>query len=222
MSGNQMKKMDVLFVIDATGSMGHAIQAAHNKAEDIAFELKMVNRRKATFQFGSICYRDKVDVPKEENEIYHFNEEIEGLAEFFAGVEADGGGDGPEDYVGALNIAFNQMKWREGSKRAIIWIADAPAHGKRYCGHENHQEEEPKLQPLVEKLARDQYYFVGISINKGADTTFNEMKKIYDGLGGKSFVIESFNLEPGSEIDRIAETMATSTIGTVKAALRDF
>lgn len=213
------KKMDVLFIIDATGSMQDTIQAAHDKAEDLAFDLKIQNRT-ADFQFGCVCYRDPVDVPTEKNLYFDFSDEIEDLAEFLGEVEAEGGGDGPEDFVGALQTAFTKLTWRDG-KRAIIWIADAPAHGKLYCGIENHQEEEPKLGPLVERLAREGYYFVGISLDGGADRSFSAMREIYDRNGGKSFKIESFSPDKGNEIERIAATMATSTMGVVKAAFTD-
>lgn len=215
------KIMDVLFIIDATGSMQKSIDAAHDKAEDLAFELQIHNRT-AAFKFGCICYRDPVDKEADQHQFFDFDKEIENLATFLSDVKATGGGDGPEDFVGALEIALNKLSWREGGKRAIIWIADAPAHGKRYCGSDNHQEEEPKLEPLVEKLGRDHYYFVGLSLNGGADRTFSEMRNIYNANGGQSFKIESFCPEKGNELERIKETMKISTINVVSEAINDF
>ena len=212
--------MDVLFVIDATGSMANTIQAAHDKAEDLAFDLQISNRT-ALFKFGCVCYRDPVDAPADVHQVFDFDEEIENLATFLEDVKASGGGDGPEDFVGALNESFNSLSWRDG-KRAIIWIADAPAHGQRYCGAPNHQEEEPKLEPLVARLGKEHYYFVGLSLNGGADRTFSEMKAIYEANGGQSFKVESFSPDKGAEIDRIASTMAESTKGVVSEALSDF
>lgn len=52
--------MDVPFIIDATRSMDNALKAAHNKAEDLAFQLHYVNRN-ASYRFGCICYHDPVD-----------------------------------------------------------------------------------------------------------------------------------------------------------------
>lgn len=200
--------MDVLFMIDATGSMANTIQAAHEKAEDLAFELHISNR-KALFKFACICYRDPVYAPSDVHQVFDFDEEIENLATFLEDVKASGGGDGPEDYVGALNEAFNSLSWRDNSKRAIIWIADAPAHGQRYCGSSNHQEEEPKLEPLVKQLAQDRYYFVSISLNNGEKDPDKEIP----------FRIESFSPEKGNEIKRITETMAESTKAMVNEAL---
>lgn len=106
------KKMDVLFIIDATDSMAKTIQAAHDKAEDLAFDLNVTNRT-ASFKFACICYRDPVDSPSDEHQVFDFDPEIENLATFLEDVKASGGGDGPEDYVGALNKAFDELSWRD-------------------------------------------------------------------------------------------------------------
>ena len=185
--------MDIVFCLDATGSMANTIQAARDKVEDLAFDLH-INNRKADFNYACICYRDPVDAPDDVHEMYNLTDSAEDIGTWLEDIKVSGGGDGPEDFVGAFEKIFNDVQWREGAnnRRAIIWIADAPAHGCRYCGRENHQEEEPKLEPLVAKAARDGYYFVGISIGGGADRTFNEMKRIYEVNGGRLFTIESF------------------------------
>ena len=46
-----------------------------------------------------------------------------------AGVRAFGGGDGPEDVLGALDRAATQLSWASKA-RFIVLIADAPAHGR--------------------------------------------------------------------------------------------
>lgn len=110
-------------------------------------------------------------------------------------VECGGGNDDPEDWNGAIECALN-MDWRDGSKRCIIIISDANAHGKRFCGFDNHNEEENKLINAVKKLAEEKYYIIGINVMKGDDKgcmkTLQEMKDIYETNNGKSFVIEEF------------------------------
>lgn len=211
--------MDIVFILDATGSMAKTIQAARDKVEDLAFDLHIHNRR-GDFNYGCICYRDPVDVATDVHQVFNLCANAEELGTWLEDIKVYGGGDGPEDFVGALEKLFNEIKWRTGgnNRRAVIWIADAPAHGRRYCGRENHQEEEPKLEPLIVKLAKDGYYFVGLSINGGADRSFREMKNIYDAAGGKSFTMESFKPDPGAEVDAIAETMFTATGKVVKDA----
>jgi Mg-chelatase subunit ChlD len=218
MPAKRDKKMDIVFVLDATGSMANTIAAARDKVADLAFDLHVHNRT-GDFRYASICYRDPVDAKADKHEVFDLTDNAENLSEWLETIKATGGGDGPEDFVGALELAFRSISWREGSKRALIWIADAPAHGKRYCGFDNHQEEEPKLEPLVARLGNEKYYIVGMSLNGGANVSFAAMKAIYESHGGPSFVIESFKPDPGNEVGRIAETMMATTTSTVKAAL---
>jgi hypothetical protein len=210
--------MDVVFAIDATGSMANTITAAHDKAVDLAFELHTKNRS-ANFTYGCVCYRDPVDEATDQHEMFDLAPNSEDLATWLGDIKATGGGDDPEDFVGCLELIHNRISWRPGSKRAVIWIADAPAHGKLYCGRENHQEEEPKLEPLIAKLAKDGVYCVAISLSDYADPCFARMRDIYQANGGPHFAIESFRPEPGQEVDRIAETMMTTTSAVVSSAL---
>jgi hypothetical protein len=214
--------MDVVFMVDATGSMEDAITAARDKVADIAFDLH-TNNRTGDFMFGCVCYRDPVDEPEDTHEVHDLitPKETEGLTDWLAEIEADGGGDEPEDFVGALETALGPaISWRPGSKRALIWVADAPAHGERYCGEENHQEEEPKLDALVARIAHEKFYFVGMSLNNGADATYAEMKRIYDAHGGPSFVVESFSPDIGDEVERIGQTMLSTTKKAAGEALQ--
>lgn len=77
-------------------------------------------------------------------------------------VRATGGGDGPEDWVGAYKRALN-INWRKGT-RLIIHIADAPAHGHSYADSDRHDEENPKLAPLLRKCASSGIKIVGMCI----------------------------------------------------------
>jgi hypothetical protein len=143
-----VKFMDVVFLIDATGSMSSTLKAAHDKAAELAINLRVKNPT-VKFQFGSVCYRDPIDSPGDVHQVHQLSEDMDALVAFLAGVCAHGGGDGPEDWVGAYDLVLREIQWRDGAK-TIIHIADAPAHGKRYCGHENHEEESHKLAPLIE------------------------------------------------------------------------
>jgi hypothetical protein len=212
------RKMDIVFVLDVTGSMANTILAARDKVADLAFDLHVHNRT-GDFQYGCICYRDPIDAAADKHELFGLSADVEQLSSWLEDIRATGGGDGPEDYVGAFNLAFASFSWRPGGKRALIWIADSPAHGKRYCGYDNHQEEETKLEPLVARMGEEKYYFVGLSINGGADLTVAVMRAIYEAHGGPSFVIESFNLDPGSDMSRIAWTKLRATTDVVETAL---
>lgn len=149
------------------------------------------------------------------HQVLDFDEEIENLSLFLEDVKLSGGGDGPEDFAGALSIALDQLSWRNG-KKIIFWFANGPAHGKRFCYIPNHQEEEPKLVQLVERIAKEDYNFIGLIVKdfctnerkKNTDDrtrrTFNEMRDIFYQYNSKIFKIE--DIDPDSHIfDEIIE-----------------
>jgi hypothetical protein len=192
MSESQQKVMDVVFLIDATGSMSATIKAAHDKAAEIAISLR-VNNPEVNFKFGSVCYRDPIDSPTDIHQIHQLDTEIDTLVTFFSTVQASGGGDGPEDWVGGYNLVLNKMEWRSGPK-TIIHIADAPAHGQLYCNSINHEEESSKLEPLIEIVAKRGILMSCIDINCGALNSFKVCQNIYEQAGGCGFTIESLSL----------------------------
>jgi hypothetical protein len=189
------KFMDVVFLIDATGSMSSTLKAAHDKAAEIAIDLRVQNPD-VDFRFGSVCYRDPIDSPGDVHQVQILSSDIDSLVAFLATVDASGGADTPEDWVGAYDLALNQIQWRSGAK-TIVHIADAPAHGERYCGVTNHEEETPKLAPLIERVARQGILVTALNLNAGATLSFTECKTVYDAAGGRRYAIESFAVQGG-------------------------
>lgn len=118
-------KIDIVFCIDATGSMGSWLQAAKERSHDIA-KASRSKYNQVSFRFGALFYRDPID---DKNEYISPTEDISNLVNFMATQVPDGGGDTPEDWVGADDILLNHIVWRDDAPKAIIHIADASAHG---------------------------------------------------------------------------------------------
>jgi hypothetical protein len=191
------KTMDVVFLIDATGSMAAMIKGAHDKAAELATELRKKSSE-IDFRFGCVCYRDPIDVRSDVHQVHGLNSDIQAMVRFLEGVKASGGGDCPEDWVGAYEIALHQIQWRTGGK-TIIHMADAPAHGSKFGGP-GHEEEGPKLVPLIEETAREQIVISAMDIWAQASKAFAECKVIYDKCQGPGYDIQVFTpkVEAGS------------------------
>jgi hypothetical protein len=188
-SGSQT---DVLFVIDATSSMAGALKGAHDRAASIASDLRE-EHPDTDFRFGSVCFRDPVDCSCDCHEVCQFTPDINRLVAFFSSVQASGGGDAPEDWVGALSLALSKVSWSRGA-RILVFIADAPAHGRRFCGSVNHQREEGKLPPLVRKLAAQQIQVQALSLGPYPQQSFDECERIYTEASGPSWTTEQFSV----------------------------
>ena len=195
---------DIVYMIDATSSMGSYLQAAKDQCINISNELK--NKFKSyNFKFGGVFYRDPIDCEDDKNEMIDLTEDVVSLKNYISTVKASGGGDFAEDWVGGYELALNKINWRNGLK-LIIHICDAGAHGKGYSSSEedDHPEEGHKLPPSLKKCVEKNIKIIGFNIENGADSSFNKCKKKYDKFDGNKkglFKIQDFD----SKVDVAAD-----------------
>lgn len=175
-SGN----FDIVYMIDATGSMGSYLKAAKDQCINISNELK--NKFKSfNFKFGGVFYRDPIDCKQDKNEMFDLTDDVVSLRNFISKVNASGGGDFSEDWAGGYDLAINNIKWRNGLK-LIIHICDANAHGREYANSgDNHPNEGFKIPPLIKQCVNKQIKIIGFNINKGAKISFDKCKNVYEG-----------------------------------------
>ena len=88
-------------------------------------------------------------------------------------ISATGGGDIPEDWVGAYKLANEKISWRNGMK-VIIHLADAGAHGKLFTKSDKYPEEEKKLIYELDRCAEKGIKIFGYVIEDDAQNSFNE------------------------------------------------
>jgi hypothetical protein len=119
-------RLDVLFLLDATGSMGDEITSIQTTITDIASRIAQLEPR-PELRFGLISYRDQGDAYVTQLDA-NFTGDVAAFREALLQVRADGGGDTPEDLNSALALAMQQMSWSEDAVRLVFLVADAPAH----------------------------------------------------------------------------------------------
>lgn len=120
-------RMDVLFLLDSTGSMADEIETVKKKIEEIAKEISYGNP-KPDVRFGVVTYRDRGDayVTRKYKLTRNLNEVLTNLSL----TTASGGGDYEESLNEALKVALYDMNWNEDRKtsKILFLIADAPPH----------------------------------------------------------------------------------------------
>ena len=195
-SKDKTNKFDVLFLIDATGSMSSYITAAKEESKNIAEELRKLYPE-MMFKYGYIFYRDPIDVKTDIHEIIDLTDNVNSLPEQIGKIKATGGGDSPEDWVGAYKMANENISWRDGNK-VIIHLCDAGAHGKLFTKSDKYPEEEAKLIQESEKCALKKIKIFGYIINDECRNSFEECSKIYRSKGGSfeifDFISPEFNM----------------------------
>ena len=119
--------LDLLFIIDITGSMWPYINEV--KRNIISIINGIIDKCPGIdINLGFIGYRDFY----EDYYDIDFTQDYEELTNTIIGEYASGGGDFPEDVAFALELALNKT-WKSNAKLAI-YIADAPGHGTKYGG----------------------------------------------------------------------------------------
>ena len=114
-----------MFILDCTGSMGSWITASKDEITSIIEYVRTQNYG-IQIRVSIIAYRDIRDTKR--FEVLPFTEETALPKKFLAGLEADGGDDGPEDIAGGFQRGLEQ-DWQAKARYAVL-IADAPCHGR--------------------------------------------------------------------------------------------
>ncbi|MBN1620019.1 VWA domain-containing protein [candidate division WOR-3 bacterium] len=119
--------IEVVFVLDATGSMSGLIEGAKQKIWSIANEI-LSGDPVPDVKIGLVVYRDRGDefVVKK----YDITDDIDQIYIDLTAVRADGGGDFPEDVNQALSWAVDSMSWTDSDNvlKLIFLVGDAPPH----------------------------------------------------------------------------------------------
>jgi hypothetical protein len=119
-------KADILFAVDATGSMGDEISYLKSELLNVINRVESLNSQ-LELRIGSVFYRDEGD--EYLTRVSAFSGNIETTVDFIKEQEANGGGDFPEAVHTALNTALTQLSWSESARTRILFLLlDAPPH----------------------------------------------------------------------------------------------
>jgi len=120
--------VDIVFVIDTTGSMGSSINSAKAAASQIVND---VSARTSSARFAVIDYRDFPERTGDTGDYPYrigqgFTSSATEAVDAIQSLALGYGGDTPETMFSALNAAYG-MTWRAGVKKMTVVLTDAPA-----------------------------------------------------------------------------------------------
>ena len=136
-----VKAVDVVFLVDTTGSMNPYIKGIRHFLRKMLYEIKkcilsLPSEEIDILKVGLVSYRDH-----EQKEPSYVSKVISDLTldtakikEEIMNLTAFGGADEPEAVLDGINDVVNSISWRENSFKLLYHVIDAPPHGRDLNG----------------------------------------------------------------------------------------
>ena len=213
--------LDIVFVLDITGSMDQYIEAILNSLKNILAGLKhLTNNRK--INVGCVFYKDiaphfdedLMDF-KETNDplflkglkifndhvfVLDLNSDISVIVKKLNEVKCSGGFDECEDLVEGLKVAIDINWTNQSNFRSIVILTDSPAHGRRYYKKAvdyfpENDEKFDNLEEVLRKIALKKIGVIVVEIKENTKEMFDLMEEVYKKYKGnfQKIVLERIN-----------------------------
>ena len=121
-------RLEMVFVLDTTGSMSGLIDGAKQKIWGIVNQV-MQDSQSSSVRIGLVAYRDRGDAYL--TQVQPLTEDLDKVYTILMSYEADGGGDTEEDVRTALAAGLNNAGWSPAASdlsQVIFLVGDAPPH----------------------------------------------------------------------------------------------
>jgi hypothetical protein len=177
--------LDLLFLIDATGSMGDEIDRLKSTVATVVDRIEALPGQ-PDVRIGMTLFRDEGDTFV--TGTYDFTTDIPTFQKALAAVQADGGGDTPEALDEGIDDALAKPSWRPAGTaiQLVVLIGDAG-------GHPDRQVDRPYTESMKDAAARGVKILpiAASSSDDQAEVAFRQMAQF---TGGR-FVFLSYGAE---------------------------
>jgi len=173
-------RIEVVFMLDTTGSMSGLIQAAKEKIWSIASTMASAQSA-PEIKMGLVAYRDRGDAYI--TRVVDLSDDLDSMYATLMDFKAGGGGDGPESVNQALYDAVHEISWSQDQDtyKVVFMVGDAPPHM-------DYQDD--VKYPVTVKVAREKGILIN-TIQCGVDgNTKNQWQQIAHLGGGEYFQVD--------------------------------
>ena len=119
-------RVELAFVVDATGSMGDEMYFLKNDLTDVVSRVMTANASLQIFT-AAVFYRDEGDTYVVKHQ--EFTDDLDKTVKYIRAQSADGGGDYPEAVHTALKTTWTELQWSGAARTRIAFLLlDAPPH----------------------------------------------------------------------------------------------
>lgn len=190
-----VSKLDVVFVVDTTGSMDPFFSPVQQAIKNFVGQLSNLPF-KPKLSFGLVEYRDYEGGFGEAKplRIHPLTQDVNRFVKTIEELNSDGGGDDLEAVFDAVKAGLTQTKWTDNlSERIVILIGD-------FAGHEPGSDQNPhgiKLTDVTTIANRQDVHATIFSLrvgDRGSEQQrklhFTQFSQLASGTGGKCFSFE--------------------------------
>ena len=138
-----------MFAVDTTGSMGGLLDGAKRTVWSIANHIRKTSTSNADL-------RDRPGrVSRRRRRVRHASDfalttDLDAVFAELSSYQAAGGGDTPEDVDAALDDPLHKMQWRDGAKKLVFLVGDAPPASRGEVPHvRRHSRKEAGAKQIV-------------------------------------------------------------------------
>lgn len=174
------KTLEMVFVLDTTGSMGGLIEGAKTKIWGIVNEV-MQRQDHPNVKVGLVAYRDNGDAYV--TQVTPLTDDLDAVYTKLMDFRADGGGDTPENVRRGLADGVEKAGWSKANQNTaqiLFLVGDAPPH--------NDYGQEPDVLVTTAKAVRQNMIINTIQCG-AADDTRQVWQQIAQRGEGKYFAI---------------------------------
>lgn len=120
-------RVEVVFCLDTTGSMGKLLGAAKQKIWSISNQIS-TGKPTPLVKLGLVAFRDRGDAYV--TKVFDLTDDLDAIHGHLMSFQAQGGGDFPESVNQALHESVTKISWSKDKRtlRMIFLVGDAPPH----------------------------------------------------------------------------------------------
>ena len=190
--------LDLLIILDITGSMEQYFNQVSTKLKDI---IENIKKNLEEFQIycinlGFIGYKDVEEIYKNDFVDIPFSTDLDKIMEEIDKTIVGGGDDTAEDIAFAFELALKKI-WTSKAKFAVL-IPESPCHGSKY--HEpnlidnfpNGTKNRKDIEESVKELANNGVSLICIKLNDSTDIMFKIFDDIYKEVNSKTIKSEFY------------------------------
>ena len=203
--------LDLLFIMDLTGSMEPYIDQVKNNMINIMNRIP-IECPGININLGYIGYRDVSEIAVNYIVNIDFSQNYQQIQNRIKNVIADGGKDIPEEIAWAIEKAI-EKNWKSDARYSIL-VADAPCHGTKYHiddikdDYPNGVPGRKNIEILINELAAKNVSLFCMEITEYTDIMFKIFGDIYSNYQNCQFQVVTMATEeklPDIVVDSAAD-----------------